>query len=521
MSDIVRSRLSAAGSVVLTPAGVIVCAALLWLGTAGLCIAMLLVSRTDAYNNAAQNARNLTLVLERDILRSIDLYDLSLRAVAEGAADARVISLPAGLRNQVLFDRAATARYLGPISVLGPDGALLISSDGTSARQSNWADMRWFSVRAQETRDGLYVGPPHVSGQTGHEMVVELSRRITRPDGTFAGVVVGRLSVDYFRDLLDGLSVGNFGTVAVMETNGALLTRLPYDRNMVGMYIGRSPVFAQLMKDTSGAFVGTASIDGVRRLYVYRHIPGLPIVVAVAPALNEIFAGWRLRARWLALLMALFIVATGTGAWTLVRELCRRQQAETQLQRMAHRDALTGLENRGTFDEIWKREWLRAQRTGKLLSLLFIDIDNFKAYNDYYGHQAGDQVLKEVARRTASCVVRAADHVARYGGEEFVVILPETDAGGAVCVAESIRRAIYDLEIEHVKSAFGRVTISIGVASSDEPGILDETALIKAADTALYRAKSQGRNCVCEHMTAIGIEAGSSSGMPEAHAPVV
>lgn len=503
----IRRLLLAAGAAAATPAGVVVCAAVVWLGIAALCVAMLLVSREDTWHDAVQDGENLTLVLERDILRSVEFYDLSLRAVAEGAADERVMSLPKELRNQVLFERAATARYLGPITVYGADGAVQVSSVETSMRRTHRSNVRSFINEGEKTDAGLYISAPYTSRTAGGEKVVALSRQIFLPDGTFGGVVVGRLSVDYFRDLLDGLSVGNDGRVAVVETNGAMLSRVPGNPDDAGTDFSRSPVFAQSMKHGAGSFVATSSTDGVRRLYVYRHIRGLPFVVSVAPALNEVYAGWRWRAKWVALLMVLVTVIIAALAWALVNELRRRQVSRARLQRMAHRDAMTGLENRGTFDEVWRREFLRAKRTGRPLSLLFIDIDYFKAYNDRYGHQAGDKVLKSVAHHIAARVRRPGDHVARYGGEEFVVVLPETDAWGAASIAEEIRQAIYELDIEHIQSPYGRVTIAIGAASSGELDIADEMALIKAADMATYEAKSQGRNRVCRHMASDGLDA--------------
>jgi diguanylate cyclase (GGDEF)-like protein len=514
----IRRWLLAAGAAAYTPAGLLVCAALLWLVTAGLCIATLLVSRQDTYDHAVQDARNLTLVLERDILRSVEFYDLSLHAVAEGAADARIMSLPKELRDQVLFDRAATARYLGPITVFEPDGTAQVCSIENCAPRSHQADVRWFVDQAEKTDTDLYISRPYVSQTAGGEMVLALSRRVTRPDGTFGGVVVGRLSIDYFRYLLDGLSMGKHGGVAVFETNGTLLARFPYDRNAVGMDIRRSPVLAQITKHEAGAFVGTAIMDGVHRLYVYRHIRGLPIAVSVAPALDDVYADWRWRAECAAVLMALFTAVMVVGTWALMSELRRRQLARARLQRMAHRDALTGLENRGTFDDVWNREFLQAKRNGQPLSLLFIDIDNFKSYNDYYGHQAGDEVLKSVAGRIASRVHRPGDHVARYGGEEFVVVLPGTDARAAFSIAEEIRRAIYELEIEHIKSRFGTVTVSIGTASSGDADIADAIALIKAADMATYDAKSLGRNRVCRHAAPDGFPGDLPGKAPETHA---
>ena len=130
------------------------------------------------------------------------------------------------------------------------------------------------------------------------------------------------------------------------------------------------------------------------------------------------------------------------------------------------------------------------------ISVVMADIDWFKAYNDTYGHQVGDDCLKQVARTVRNNTMRAADFAARYGGEEFIVVLPDTDVVGAGKFAERVRQQVLALDIEHSKSPFGKVTISLGIASV-VPGSDDEApALIEAADQALYKAKHEGKNCV-------------------------
>ncbi|WP_321937699.1 GGDEF domain-containing protein [Paraburkholderia sp. J8-2] len=185
------------------------------------------------------------------------------------------------------------------------------------------------------------------------------------------------------------------------------------------------------------------------------------------------------------------------GTWLFVRELRRRQRAEALMERMAHRDSLTGLENRGTFDEVLEMEWKRARRDGKPLSLLFIDIDRFKAYNDHYGHQAGDVALKTVARQISKCIDRPGDHVARYGGEEFVVVLPDTDTAGAILIAERIRTAIFDLHVSHSQTPTGFLTVSVGISPKAIATVTCAADLLKTADAALYEAKGLGRDRVC------------------------
>lgn len=167
------------------------------------------------------------------------------------------------------------------------------------------------------------------------------------------------------------------------------------------------------------------------------------------------------------------------------------------LRELAFLDGLTRVANRRLFDERLELEWRRNLRTKTPLSLVLLDIDHFKAYNDFYGHQQGDQCLQQIAAAMASVPQRAGDLVARYGGEEFVTILPDTNESGAVETAERIAQAIRALQIPHEKSQTDSiVTVSLGVATLiptlDEP----PEALIKRTDEHLYEAKAQGRNCI-------------------------
>ncbi len=164
---------------------------------------------------------------------------------------------------------------------------------------------------------------------------------------------------------------------------------------------------------------------------------------------------------------------------------------------MAAIDGLTGIPNRRRFDEVLHMEWHRAQRTGKPLSLLMIDIDHFKRYNDSYGHLQGDDCLRDVARAFAELVHRGGDFVARYGGEEFVCVLAETDAQGAQIVAERLLAAVSDLNIPHETSPVApRVTVSIGYCTASSVSGHSWEQLIDCADRNLYRAKQAGRNRV-------------------------
>ena len=174
--------------------------------------------------------------------------------------------------------------------------------------------------------------------------------------------------------------------------------------------------------------------------------------------------------------------------------------ANKELRRLANLDGLTLLANRRRFDEYLQQEWLRLAREGNQLSLIMCDIDHFKAYNDTYGHQIGDECLKQVAAALKHASRRPADLAARYGGEEFSLILPNTDIAGMQYLARSLQQAIHELAIEHAQSSVSPyVTLSIGMSNTIPQHERRAEELVEAADQALYEAKAAGRNrIVCK-----------------------
>ncbi|MGC9506276.1 diguanylate cyclase domain-containing protein [Baaleninema sp.] len=209
------------------------------------------------------------------------------------------------------------------------------------------------------------------------------------------------------------------------------------------------------------------------------------------------FSGW----------LQVVAVKLGNGLTVTVRNITERKQMELalhaaniELQDRANHDGLTQLANRRRFDEYWSQMWEYCARQGQPLSLILSDVDRFKAYNDTYGHQAGDLCLQKVAEALRETVTHPRDLVARYGGEEFAVVLPQTEGAGAIRVAQRLRNAVRDLRIPHKSGGIGKiVTLSLGLSSlvPDERGSPSASDAIAAADLALYRAKSQGRDRLC------------------------
>jgi len=181
------------------------------------------------------------------------------------------------------------------------------------------------------------------------------------------------------------------------------------------------------------------------------------------------------------------------------REKLLRDQA-LELRSQTFSDGLTGIANRRHFDVAMEKELRRAKRSGAPLSLMMLDIDAFKPYNDHYGHQRGDACLVSVAGALAAMLQRPADLIARYGGEEFAVILPDMDAAKGLAMAEAMRARIASLALTHAFSAYaGHITISVGVATHHGNDDGDIHTLLGAADRALYMAKRGGRNRVVAH----------------------
>lgn len=179
-----------------------------------------------------------------------------------------------------------------------------------------------------------------------------------------------------------------------------------------------------------------------------------------------------------------------------LRDMSEQKLAQAELERLATNDGLTGIVNRRGFDARLQAEWNRANREQTLLSLLLIDVDHFKQYNDTYGHQKGDECLKAIAASLSRAAFRPSDLIARYGGEEFAVLLPGVDEEGARVVAARTRDAVNTLGIAHRGGEGGLVTVSIGISSLSAQEMMTPEELVANADRALYQAKRIGRDSI-------------------------
>jgi len=368
-----------------------------------------------------------------------------------------------------------------------------------------FASEEFFTAHRDFPDYGLYVKGP-IKDQLGEDAIA-ISRRWNRPDGSFGGVVLGTLRLAYFQNLFTKMSLGKRSVMTLMHTDGKVLMRNPYDSSYVGRNIGQSDVFSRISRSPFGSYEGKATIDGVDRIYSFGKIGTLPLIMTVGLAADEVYAGWRGEAAIMGLMMILLCAMTIALGTILTREWRRREDAEQRLSVLAATDPLTGLANRRQFDETMAREWARGRRGQAPLSLLMIDADHFKAYNDTYGHQAGDALLLEMARCVSAVIKRPADIAARYGGEEFAILLPNTPVYGAREIAALVQANIAEISVTHPSAPTGKPTVSIGIACLVPRVDVEYAQLIRAADTALYEAKSSGRNCI--------VIAGKSSDLPQ------
>jgi len=451
------------------------------------CASVLLDIRSNKEMLARQSSENLAATIDADLSRNIEIYDLSLRNVVNNMVglDTERISLP--MLHLILFDHAATAKYYGPIRVFDAEGNLKLDSSVLHPVSENRAAEVYFKVHRDDANVGLYIGDPSVYR---NEFSVVLSRRITGYDGKFLGVVVGSLRYSYFYDLFGKLNFSPEDSVTIFRHDGVVMMRQPFDMAVIGKSLGDKSAVRHILETPSGSANTRSGVDHIERMYVWQNSER-PLVVVVGKSLDSIYGTWWTQTLIIGgLMLILSIFAIGTTLF-LTREISRRAAAEKRLAQLATTDALTGIDNRRRFDERILDEWRRGWQ--KLpLSLLMIDADHFKAFNDVFGHQAGDQVLARIAACILDSAKRPSDCAARYGGEEFALLLPNTDLAGALKLAEQLRE-----RVEQLSADKWATTISIGVACLIPDMAGSPKDLIAAADKALYEAKEQGRNrCV-------------------------
>jgi len=460
--------------------------------------ALLIREHANTLQSAKRTANNITQLIDADVLRNVELYDMSIKGLITATERNDLLDVSASIRHLVLFDRSAAAPYKGDILLLDPEGEVLADSSLLTPKTGNFADRDYFQVHRNNPDVGLYISRPFLARCVcDDQWRIAFSRRVSSADGRFLGVAVASMRLSYFHQLFSSLNIGSDSTINLINHQGILLAQEPMlELDMVGKDLSQRPNVARMLRERDGSFSSISSVDNQPRLYSFSTVGNLPLIVVVALSSDEIFAPWR-RAAWL-VSIATGILCMGLLwlTWMLCSELRRRHHAEQVLSELAATDPLTGLANRRILDQRLRLEWDRAQRSTEPLTLLMIDVDHFKAFNDRHGHHGGDAALRTVAQVIGDNIRRPADLAARYGGEEFAVILPHTDAKGAWVIAEHIRSSVEHLP--RVNGADRPITVSIGMSTWDKRSRMTLEALLLKADQALYEAKHSGRNRIVD-----------------------
>jgi PAS domain S-box-containing protein len=274
--------------------------------------------------NAVQSSENLAATLAHDVDRNITLYDLSLQTVVSGLKLPGISSLSPAMRDAVLFDGSTNAPEFGATFVIDEHGDPKVISRETPVAHDNFATRDFFVAQRDHRNLGLFISAPY-QFKISKEWAIAFSRRIENSDGSFAGIVFGSVKLDYFRHLFDRVNLGHDGTISLLRGDGTVLMRKP----LVLADIGRKvPDFEHFPIANAGHFATTGKFDGVERLFVYQRAGELPLVVAVAPTVQGIFAEWERKAGVAAALMLCLVIMAAWLLLRLVREFRRRAIAE-------------------------------------------------------------------------------------------------------------------------------------------------------------------------------------------------
>jgi diguanylate cyclase (GGDEF)-like protein len=472
------------------------------------CGYVLAQSRADLVRRADQMARNVLVLAQETVEIEVARYDTRLQdllAILRQPDPDGAITFGTGGDN-ALFGGQAARNAAGDILVVAEDGTILRSSLPALTPQYQPLIAGILSRAAAAGADTLSVQTIWLAPRLP---MVALARRCTAAACGKTIAVIAMMPLTGILRVFDRLILGPGGVIFLAGNDGLLLARQPNFVAAIGNVVIERTQLVTLTRGSTLRIEKVSRIDQTIRRYTSGWVGALPFVVSVGISTEDIAGGWFARA--IVICVVVILLSVGFVALTLLlaREVRRKTIAERevleanrQLGELARTDQLTGLLNRRGFDENLAREWRRSRRAGVTISLLLLDADRFKSYNDRYGHQAGDRVLRMIADTMLGEIRRPGDVAARYGGEEFAIVLPDTDAVAAARIAEQIRTAVAGMAIAHVDNN-GLVTVSIGVASASPSREDPADALVHGADTALYESKNLGRNRV----TAIAVGA--------------
>ncbi|HEY1722335.1 MAG TPA: sensor domain-containing diguanylate cyclase [Magnetospirillaceae bacterium] len=475
----------------------------------GIQVQALRQSRADVEDRTRLAAQNLGSVLGTSMVGAFQNIDLLLQTVAD---QTRLHPQWAEARDPTFVDILESLVHRTPgllgLHVTDASGKVLYGTGKINADNVNIADRKYFQQLRDDPNAGMAISSP-VLGYIIKKWVLVCARRIELPNGQFGGVVYGSIEIEGMAERVTGrpLQLGSQDVFSMSDNDMTIIVRYA-DHGQDMQFVGqRRPVphVAEFLRSgvEDGFFTTNSPFDHVDRIIYFQRIPGRAMHLIVGLATDQVLAGWRRSVVYAGVLTLIFALLISIGSYLIYQEQRRTLRlvvelaaSNQKLSDLSTIDALTGIANRRRFDELLEEEWRRASRNRQSLAVAMMDVDFFKPYNDQYGHQRGDECLRQVGQVLKQHIRRAGDFVARYGGEEFVIVCAATDGAHARRLVEDIRVALESLALPHAFSPFGHVTASFGVAAIMPDDTLTSDTLVKQADEALYVAKDGGRNRV-------------------------
>ena len=247
--------------------------------------------RKDAWRQSERASDNLILALTRDITRTINVYDLSLRGARDVWSEPGIDQVSPKIRAMALFDRAASAEYLGSMLITDAQGNVVADSTSIVPHTLNLAKREHFLVHTRDANGGLFISRP-LLGRLRNDPMIAITRRLDNADGSFAGIVVGALELTYFSDLFSKLDVGPKGAVTLFREDGHIMMRVPFHEGDLDRDLSQNTSFQAYLKAPHGHLTGIASTDGVERFYTFHRVGNLPLILSVGVAVDDVFASW-------------------------------------------------------------------------------------------------------------------------------------------------------------------------------------------------------------------------------------
>ncbi|WP_428944258.1 sensor domain-containing diguanylate cyclase [Pantoea sp. FN060301] len=462
-------------------------------------------------SSAEESAVNLALSQARQAEDTFLQTEISLREIQRTIQQQMPGKVDTEALSRIMREQRSHLPQLHGLFYYDASGKWQAWSIGQTPAEANNSDREYFAYHRQNGHNNIHIGPAIYSRSTG-ELVIPVSLRLNDVAGGFAGVLLATVRVDYFRQFYAYYELGEKDVLVLMLDDSTVLYARPMPDSYVGKDLSSSRLFQEmLVKSDRGSGQWNAALDGHTRIFGFVRSARYPLVVAAGYDKPSLLQNWlkeKIQDIALNLLLLVIILAIGLTVLRQVRINVKNQTELTHLrdeltvinrmlQAMALIDGLTGLANRRQFDIYLRESVKQASASGQPLSLVMMDIDFFKRYNDAYGHVEGDKCLENVSAALRLMPLRENALIARYGGEEFAIILPETTAEEALNIARRAVEEVHHRRMPHCETDIPErvVTLSAGCATLSGSGnALDVQTLKYQADAALYEAKHKGRN---------------------------